>query len=143
MLRDGWLYTGDLGIIDEEGFLFITGRKKDIIITAGGKNITPANIENAIKTHPLVSLSVLAGLTMVSALTFLMGKQIGDVVVIGDKRPYLVALITLDPDAAARDAKEKVRSCGGPKKRRHLFINIMCRGSSRLSLRPMQPPATP
>lgn len=84
-LKDGWLYSGDLGRIDEEGFLHITGRKKDIIITAGGKNITPANIEHAIKAHPLI----------------------GEAIVIGDRRPYLVALVTLDADVAAVKAKEK------------------------------------
>ena len=52
-LVDGWLHSGDLGEFDEEGFLSITGRKKDIIITAGGKNITPKNIEDALKQHPL------------------------------------------------------------------------------------------
>jgi long-chain acyl-CoA synthetase len=60
-LKDGWLYSGDLGRIDEEGFLHITGRKKDIIITAGGKNITPANIEHAIKAHPLVRVCGVCG----------------------------------------------------------------------------------
>jgi long-chain acyl-CoA synthetase len=83
-LRDGWLHTGDLGEFDEDGFLKITGRKKDIIITAGGKNITPANLEAEIKQHPLVSQCV----------------------VIGDRRPYLVALVTLDPEEAVKFAKE-------------------------------------
>ena len=73
-LRDGWLCSGDLGAFDAQGFLSITGRKKEIIITAGGKNIAPKNIEAAIKTSPLV----------------------GEAVVIGDRRKYLTALVTLD-----------------------------------------------
>ncbi len=81
---DGWLHTGDLGELDSDGFLSITGRKKDIIITAGGKNITPANLEAEIKQHPVVSQCV----------------------VIGDRRPYLVALVTLDPDELAAYAAE-------------------------------------
>ena len=81
---DGWLHTGDLGEVDSDGFITITGRKKDIIITAGGKNITPANLEADIKQHPLVSQCV----------------------VVGDRRPYLVALVTLDPEEAAAYANE-------------------------------------
>ena len=83
-LVDGWLHTGDLGSLDEDGFLYITGRKKDIIITAGGKNITPANLENGLKQN----------------------RYISQAVVVGDRRPYLVALITLDPDEVPGFAEE-------------------------------------
>src|SRR4051812_27267970 len=83
-LVDGWLHTGDLGSVDEDGFLYITGRKKDIIITAGGKNITPANIENGLKQN----------------------RYISQAVVVGDRRPYLIALITIDPDELPGFAQE-------------------------------------
>jgi long-chain acyl-CoA synthetase len=83
-LEEGWLHTGDLGRLDEDGFLYITGRKKDIIITAGGKNITPANLENGLKQN----------------------RWISQAVVIGDRRPYLVALLTLDPEEAPALAEQ-------------------------------------
>ncbi|HYI80460.1 MAG TPA: long-chain fatty acid--CoA ligase [Thermoleophilaceae bacterium] len=82
-LVDGWLHTGDLGEVDSDGFVKITGRKKDIIITAGGKNITPANFEGDMKQHALVSQCVM----------------------VGDRLPYLTALVTLDPEEAPEYAK--------------------------------------
>lgn len=84
LTEDGWLHSGDLGAFDKDGFLSITGRKKDIIITAGGKNITPKNLEAGIKNHELVN----------------------EAVVIGDRRKYLSALVTIDPEAGEAWAAE-------------------------------------
>ncbi len=77
---DGWLRSGDIAEIDEDGFVRITDRKKDIIVTAGGKNIAPQNLENELKTSPLISQAL----------------------VIGDRRPYLTVLLTLDADELER-----------------------------------------
>ena len=76
---DGWLHTGDLGRMDDDGFLTITGRTKDLIVTAGGKNVAPAVLEDRIMADPLI----------------------GHAVVVGEGRPFVAALITLDPEALA------------------------------------------
>lgn len=83
--EDGWLMTGDIGRLDEDGYLIITDRKKDLIITAGGKNIAPQNIEGLFMKDPLFE----------------------HVVTIGDRRKYLTALVTLNLIEAARLAKEE------------------------------------
>jgi long-chain acyl-CoA synthetase len=82
---DAWLHTGDIGRLDDDGFLYITGRKKDIIITAGGKNITPANLENGLQQNQYISQAV----------------------VHGDRRPFLTALITLDPESIVPWAQQQ------------------------------------
>jgi long-chain acyl-CoA synthetase len=81
----GWFHTGDIGRIDDDGFVFITDRKKDIIVTAGGMNIAPQNIENMLKADPFIS----------------------QVMVYGDRKPYPVALITLNADEVAKFAREQ------------------------------------
>lgn len=85
LTEDGWIYTGDVGRIDENGFLWITGRKKEIIITSSGKNITPSNIENILKNDPLIE----------------------HVMLHGDKRKYATALISLEHDNLVAWAKKK------------------------------------
>jgi long-chain acyl-CoA synthetase len=82
---EGWFHTGDIGEIDSDNYIRITDRKKDIIVTAGGKNVAPQNIENALKTHPIISQSM----------------------VYGDKRPYLVVLITVSEEGARKLLAEK------------------------------------
>jgi len=82
---DGWFHTGDIGTIDGDGFLFITDRKKDLIVTAGGMNIAPQNIENLLKADPFIS----------------------QVMVYGDRRPYPVALITVNSDELSKFAREQ------------------------------------
>ncbi|MGV9560635.1 AMP-dependent synthetase/ligase [Streptomyces sp. NPDC003522] len=90
---DGWLATGDIGRIDEDGFLWLTDRKKEMIITSTGKNVSPALVENALKEHPLI----------------------GQAMVHGDNRSYLVALLVLDAEAApAWAAAHGIEAEGGP-----------------------------
>ena len=84
---DGWLRSGDVGNLDEDGFLTITDRKKDILVTAGGKNVAPQNLENALKTHSIISQAL----------------------VVGDRRPYVAALITLVEDVSHEDAEAEVQ----------------------------------
>jgi long-chain acyl-CoA synthetase len=82
---DGWFRSGDIGTLDDDGYLRITGRKKELIVTAGGKNVAPVVLEDRLNAHPLVSQSM----------------------VVGDDRPYIAALITLDPDELPRWAERK------------------------------------
>jgi long-chain acyl-CoA synthetase len=90
---DGWLHTGDIAEIDDDGYVTIVDRKKELIINAGGKNMSPANIEATLKSaHPLI----------------------GQAVAVGDRRPYNVALIVLDPDVCAAFAKAHEITDGSP-----------------------------
>jgi long-chain acyl-CoA synthetase len=85
--EDGWLRSGDVGHLDEDGFLTITDRLKDILVTAGGKNVAPQNLENALKTHAVISQAL----------------------VVGDRRPYVAALITLSEDVDRGSAEPAVQ----------------------------------
>ena len=133
---DGWLHTGDVGEIDEDGFLTITDRKKDIIVTAGGKNVSPQNIENLLKGIPWVSQAL----------------------VVGDRRPHLIALITLDEEELAKwaagrglegktadlaqrdDVRKLVESCRRDRQRRASRTSSRFAASrfSRATSRPMR-----
>ena len=88
MTEDGYFKTGDLGAIDDDGFLSIVGRKKEIIVTSGGKNVAPEILEDRLRSHPLVSQCM----------------------VVGDNKPFIAALITLDPDAVANWAKNNKKA---------------------------------
>lgn len=114
---DGWLRTGDLGRIDNQGFLTITGRAKDIIITAGGKNITPAEIENRLKFSPYIS----------------------DAVIIGDRRKFLSALIMIDQENVEKFAQDRrvpfndFRSLCAAKEVRDLIAGVVAETNSEFA----------
>ncbi len=91
---DGWLHSGDIGVLDEDGYVTIVDRKKELIITAGGKNISPANLEAALKSFPLI----------------------GQACAVGDARAFMAALIVLDPDVAAAWARARGIEVSGPAK---------------------------
>jgi long-chain acyl-CoA synthetase len=94
VFTDGWFHTGDLGAIDDDGFLTIVGRKKEIIVTAGGKNVAPALLEDRLRAHPMISQAL----------------------VVGDAQPFIAALITIDPEAfpawKTRNGKDAGASVG-------------------------------
>jgi long-chain acyl-CoA synthetase len=85
---DGWFHSGDIGVIDDEGFVKITGRKKELIVTAGGKNVAPAVLEDRLRAHPLISQCM----------------------VVGDQQPFIACLVTIDPEALAPWATAKGKS---------------------------------
>ena len=91
-LEDGWFHTGDLGSLDDEGFLRITGRKKEIIVTAGGKNVAPAVLEDHLRAHPLISQCL----------------------VVGDQKPFIGALVTIDVEFLPSWLSEQGRPADTP-----------------------------
>jgi long-chain acyl-CoA synthetase len=109
VIRDGWFHTGDLGEIDGDGFVWITGRKKEIIVTAGGKNVAPNVLEDRLRAHPLVSQCI----------------------VVGDQRPYVACLVTLDADALGpwlanrgRQALDVPTAAGDPEVRAEIQLAV-------------------
>ena len=92
VFTDGWFHTGDLGAIDDAGFVSIVGRKKEIIVTAGGKNVAPALLEDRLRAHPIISQAM----------------------AVGDQQPFIAALITIDPEAFSgwkeRNSKDSAAS---------------------------------
>ena len=94
VVADGWFHTGDIGELDSEGYLKITGRKKELIVTAGGKNVAPAVLEDRLRAHPLVSQCM----------------------VVGDQKPFIACLVTLDPEATPGWLKSKGRDESTPVK---------------------------
>ena len=115
------MHTGDVGHLDEDGFLVITDRKKDIIVTAGGKNVAPQNLENELKAHRVISQAL----------------------VVGDRKPYVAALVTVDPEVDGRmSADERARRASRRGRRRERATahatsrssaSPCCRASSRWS----------
>ena len=111
---DGWLHTGDIGELDDDGYLRIVDRKKELIITAGGKNISPANLEAALKAQPLI----------------------GQACAIGDGEPYIAALLVLDPDVAPGVGRAATASTGADARRaRRAIPTCWPRSSARSTTR--------
>ena len=94
-MRDGWFHTGDIGELDDDGFLTITGRKKEILVTAGGKNVAPAVLEDRIRAHPLVCQCI----------------------VVGDQKPFIAALVTLDAEMLPDLGRPTTASTGDGRRR--------------------------